>query len=934
MKIQIYFILIFYYSAVLSGYSQITETSFIPNKLIAKIKIENKKLCSSNNISHNKITDLLNNGDIKKIQQKFPACKLPDYTENNRQVDISTIYEITFDVALNMDKLQNYLINTGIFDYVEKYYLPRAFFVPNDPYADTNNAGFNQYALLICKIFEAWDFEQGDTNVVVGIIDSGTDFNHPDLQDNIAFNYNDPIDGIDNDNDGFIDNFYGWDLGENDNLPQINYYIHGAHVSGIAAATVNNAIGIAGMGYKCKYLPIKVDDAQGNFVNSYEGIVYAAEHGCHIINCSWGGTLSNGRFGQDIIDYATFNQGCLIVAAAGNSNNDAYYYPASYHNVLSVAATDHLDQRWSSGTGTGSVFNYHIDLCAPGKNIFSTINSGMYGYSNGTSMAAPAVSAAAAILKSRFSNYSPHQLASLLRVTTDNIDTIYGNNSFKNRLGSGRINVLNAITQIDKPAIRYIHTFPEKQQFFYYQPGDTIHLYGTFINDLANAADAYAIVSSNNEFLQIVDSVFNLGIMATMQEKSNADAPFIIQLAHDIPANTIINLKIQYYANGEKNLFEYLTFIVNADFAVLKNQKINMAANSRGSLVHQNEFPLHNLGFLYNGKNISSCSGLLLGQSSSKVSDNVYAAFAGYDEDFRTINKIAKFEYPDFTKSISIFNDMNAENPLNVNIQQQFFTFNNLEKEKIVIVENAIKNTGSSLLYPLYIGWFNDFDIDNSQKNRASFYPQQNLGYIYSSNYSMYAGIILLNNYAGITHYAIDNNGAGGEINLYDANYFSTYEKFKTLTAQRYEAGTSGDGNDVSQVLSCGPFLLNSNDSIKIAFAMLTASTLNELINTAQLARNTYLSIYSDKCAKDNIENQISCYPNPANNFISIFIPELYSNYKASLIIENFLGQKVYGQKLEKAETIVNLEAFEKGIYIIKIATDSNNVYFQKIIKQ
>ncbi|GAI36367.1 unnamed protein product, partial [marine sediment metagenome] len=129
------------------------------------------------------------------------------------------------------------------------HYLPELLYTPDDP------LNIYQYYLDTIKAYDAWEICKGDSNIVIGITDTGVDIDHEDLQGNIYYNYNDPINGIDDDNDGFIDNFRGWDLGENDNNPQWEINDHGVVVTGIAGARTDNGIGISGVGFKSRFLP-------------------------------------------------------------------------------------------------------------------------------------------------------------------------------------------------------------------------------------------------------------------------------------------------------------------------------------------------------------------------------------------------------------------------------------------------------------------------------------------------------------------------------------------------------------------------------------------------------------------------------------------------------------------------------------------------------
>lgn len=193
-----------------------------------------------------------------------------------------------------------------------------------------------------------------------------TDCDHPDLQSNIKYNYADPINGVDDDNDGYIDNYRGWDMSMNDNNPMVDMSDHGSHVSGCADAVTNNGTGVSSPGFNCKFLPVKCANATSvsTIDHGYEGIVYAADHGCQIINCSWGGG-GGGSFGQDAVTYASVNMGALVVCSAGNTYSDVAQYPAAYKYAFSVAATNSSDEKSSFST-----YNYTVDISAPWAPIF------------------------------------------------------------------------------------------------------------------------------------------------------------------------------------------------------------------------------------------------------------------------------------------------------------------------------------------------------------------------------------------------------------------------------------------------------------------------------------------------------------------------------------------------------------------------------------
>jgi subtilisin family serine protease len=258
---------------------------------------------------------------------------------------------------------------------------------------------------------EAWGVTSGDANTVVAVIDTGVDINHPDLRDNIWVNPGESgpdilgkdkaTNGIDDDDNGYVDDVNGWDFRNNNNsVFDADEGTHGTHVAGSIAAKGNNSLGVTGTAWEASIMPLKfIGPETGYTSDAVEALNYAVANGARISNNSWGG----GGYSQllrDAINKAD-TVGHLFVAAAGNNgaDNDATtFYPASYSspNIISVAATDRNDALASfSNYGATSV-----DLAAPGVSILSTMPGNTYGYKSGTSMATPHVSGIAALMKS------------------------------------------------------------------------------------------------------------------------------------------------------------------------------------------------------------------------------------------------------------------------------------------------------------------------------------------------------------------------------------------------------------------------------------------------------------------------------------------------------------------------------------------------------
>jgi len=272
----------------------------------------------------------------------------------------------------------------------------------------------DQWWLTRIKAPAAWDYSTGSSSITIAIVDSGVDYSHPELDGKVIGGW----DFVNGDADASDDNG------------------HGTSVAGIAAAETNNSIGIAGVSWGARILPVKVLDWAG--LGSYEdlaaGIIYSTDAGAAVINLSLGGSAPSELLKQ-AIDYAT-SAGVLVIAASGNNGTSGVLYPAKYSSVIAVSATD-------SGNQIASFSNYgpEVDIAAPGQNIFSTNTDQGYATRSGTSMAAPMVSGAAAILLGLPGNNAPSLVRQQLLTTALDIPP-YGKDSYS---GYGLLQIDKAI---------------------------------------------------------------------------------------------------------------------------------------------------------------------------------------------------------------------------------------------------------------------------------------------------------------------------------------------------------------------------------------------------------------------------------------------------------------------------------------------------------
>ncbi len=288
--------------------------------------------------------------------------------------------------------------------FAEPNYFAEAYFTPNDP------SFGSQWGLPKISAPQAWDLTTGSSSVKIAIIDTGVDLTHPDLAGKIL---------------------PGYDFVNSDTVAQDDNG-HGTHCAGIAAAITNNAAGVAGVGYDCSIMPVKVlnSSGSGTYAAIVNGIVWATDHGANVISMSLGGTSGSSAL-QDAVDYA-WSHGVVVVAAAGNSNSSSPSYPAYYENCIAVGSTDSLDARSSF-----SNYGDWVDVAAPGSSVFSTYLGGGYATLSGTSMATPHVAGLAGLLWSSLGSPTAAMVRSRIESTTDSVGSW---------LAHGRINCLAALS--------------------------------------------------------------------------------------------------------------------------------------------------------------------------------------------------------------------------------------------------------------------------------------------------------------------------------------------------------------------------------------------------------------------------------------------------------------------------------------------------------
>ncbi|MGC9048936.1 MAG: S8 family serine peptidase [Patescibacteria group bacterium] len=423
---------------------------------------------------------LFNNyvSDSKNIRANYlPGQLLVKLKTSNK------IYKINYRDNPNLLEVQKIILKQKEIEYAEPNYLLKASYISNDPLY------LEQWNLTKIQAPQAWDLIQGGSeDVIIAVLDTGVDIDHPDLKKNIWVNQKEiPGNGLDDDKNGYIDDYYGWDFirGVPNPKPKFDEEYesgpihHGTVVAGIAAATGNNQQGVIGLAWKSKIMALRVLNSQGagSVGAVIEAVNYAKNQGAKIINLSFVGNNRSEFLAQALKQ--AWKEGLIIVAAAGNESTDQTEdldlvpaYPICLdaddvdNYIIGVGATDQLDRK-SPFSNYGSKC---VDLMAPGSHIYGLLvyNQSLPeykeyygGYWSGTSLAVPLVSATAALIKSLNPLLNNQQIRDIILDQSDNIDA--ENLNFIGKIGRGRLNTYRAVNytylqMVQSPQTRYIIT--------------------------------------------------------------------------------------------------------------------------------------------------------------------------------------------------------------------------------------------------------------------------------------------------------------------------------------------------------------------------------------------------------------------------------------------------------------------------------------------
>jgi subtilisin family serine protease len=551
---------------------------------------------------------------LQKHGVRQMVLTLPNRRGNLQSFDeegLGKVYSVQYEDNADVFDVCRELVQLPEVEYAEPMYVMQinndstaARFIPNDPFYK------QQYEMQRIDAERAWSVTTGSASVVIGIIDSGVDYEHEDLAPKL---WNNPgesgmdasgkdkrSNGIDDDNNGRIDDWRGWDFANtineaesngnvyrDDNDPKLRRTLgrnlglgdgtsnHGTHVAGAAVAATNNGLGVAGACPNCLLYPIKTmseDSLLNGLLRTAEAMNYMADLGVSVVNMSFGSRgavpfANFSAFTQGVINSGTA-KGTLYVSSAGNNGSlmDDFNFPASYTNVFPVGNSTITD-----GLSGSTNFGIKTGVFAPGTQTTSSFSDNSYQFLSGTSMAAPIVAGVAGLLRSQRPSWTPRQIMQQIRSTSDNSLAPTLGQTERNPSFYGRMNAFRALTFNNPlnegpnvvPGISIVSTAVSADSGLItgYQP---VRLILTAQNFLSNASNvSVSITAIDGRALPVGASTVMVGDISTLQQRL---AEFWVQLQPAAATGTglrrtdfLVTFRSDSYVNYERISLSYNT---------------------------------------------------------------------------------------------------------------------------------------------------------------------------------------------------------------------------------------------------------------------------------------------------------------------------------------------------------------------------------------
>ncbi|MCX6641290.1 MAG: S8 family serine peptidase [bacterium] len=475
-SMTIYFVVLLVLSALCSGFNAFGMPPMTPNlEWKSRVVVEFSETLESIRITNDSSIAELGEPSLDALAHRYkvfgmekliPGAQKPS---DSAIRDISRYYIIEFPPDTDLHEVaQAYQLNPYVIT-AEPYIIHTCLYTPNDPWFP------EQWALGQVGAETAYDYCRGSRDVVIGIVDMGIDTAHADLRGNLwvnpgeDLNHNGIIEpaernGIDDDQNGYIDDFWGWNVyQDNNNVQEPSTSDHGTACAGAASAVTDNSIGIASLGYQTRLMTVKAGES-GFIYNAMQGIFYCVHNGARVVSMSFGSPIYS-VYEQSVISYA-WDNGVAIFASGGADGGITPMYPAAYDHVVAVGSTDQSDQL-TPFTNYGD----WVDLYAPGVNLMLPIHNNGYMYWSGTSFSCQIAAGLACLVWAADTTLTNAEVVQQILTTAVNIDSYNPGHSGLLRIDAGAA-VSGVFLNVDLTSLTPIIIIPPNGGSFSY----TIHL--------------------------------------------------------------------------------------------------------------------------------------------------------------------------------------------------------------------------------------------------------------------------------------------------------------------------------------------------------------------------------------------------------------------------------------------------------------------------
>lgn len=862
---------------------------------------------------------------------------------------VSRWFELRYEGVAAPQAVAGIVKKSRLIEYAEPRYIRRTQFIPND-----SLLGFQIDVLKGMRVPQAWDAVRCDSTMVIANVDVGVDWSHRDLAASIYENVGEKgldqdgndrrSNGLDDDANGYIDDWHGWDFagpfGESSDNDTRTEDTHGTHTAGITAATTDNTTGIAGIAFGARLMPLKAADNIGTYISfGYEGIAYAANAGARIINCSWGGT-QRAESENDVVQYA-YAKNSIVVAASGNDGAFSDFYPASYDHVLSVGSLDTSGRR-DNFTNIG----IRLDVGAPGAAILSTIPGNGYTYQWGTSMAAPQVSGALALVLSKHPDLTAGQAMERIRAgARGNTDSTVGD-----YLGRGLIDVNRSVTATNLYSARIENVnIADASGDGLLVAGESGGVELTVRNYLSPLPSLEAKIEFINggQHIQTATKKLIFGASNTLALIKNLEADFRFRVNDSTPPNTRVLVKVTFSdaATGYGPDIDYFTFVANPTYRDLDKNNLVVTFDSKGGIGF-NDPVEHSMGSGFHWKHAPAeiptkarsvlyQAGFMLGMDEQRLVSIAPGDWPqSSDQDFRTVTAVREVTPSSHHAAIqelyTAYTDTRAwdSNQVGVTIEQRSFAFDEATAANAVVVDYAIRRRTTSLGWipsdETHAGIYMDWDIGPSGALNSTTYDHATRTAFMrrlEDNYPVIAvRLVAKPNVSQASFHAIQNDGSEAPFGTYDG--YTRLEKWLSLSIPRDSAGPG----DVAQVFGAKQLPLASQDTVHLTYVLAMGVTRADALAAVDKAEALWLSTAGVETSGD--ARHLSVFPNPVIDRLTV---NGGFNHDDIRVIDA-MGRVVLSTKTSGHESVLDLTALASGVYFVEVV-QNGTVTRQQIVK-